>query len=156
MLPKKELWPTGGQSREAMVGVALGFVKNCHVQIVPSAVPLLTPHLQGKAHSISSSTRRTEGVVDRAFREHERQLSLLALLFLTAEGKPCYHHRCLMALFAYFQVHRCGAVAQLGARVNGIHEVAGSIPASSTKTITQAQQTSTSTPNHRMTIGSSQ
>ncbi len=26
-----------------------------------------------------------------------------------------------------------GAVAQLGARVNGIHEVAGSIPASSTK-----------------------
>jgi hypothetical protein len=27
-----------------------------------------------------------------------------------------------------------GAVAQLGARVNGIHEVAGSIPASSTKT----------------------
>ena len=27
----------------------------------------------------------------------------------------------------------CGAVAQLGARVNGIHEVAGSIPASSTK-----------------------
>ena len=26
----------------------------------------------------------------------------------------------------------CGAVAQLGARVNGIHEVAGSIPASST------------------------
>ena len=28
---------------------------------------------------------------------------------------------------------RCGAVAQLGARVNGIHEVAGSIPASSTK-----------------------
>ena len=28
--------------------------------------------------------------------------------------------------------HLSGAVAQLGARVNGIHEVAGSIPASST------------------------
>jgi hypothetical protein len=37
---------------------------------------------------------------------------------------------------AYFQVNHCGAVAQLGARVNGIHEVAGSIPASSTKIIT--------------------
>ncbi len=35
--------------------------------------------------------------------------------------------------FRLFPVHRCGAVAQLGARVNGIHEVAGSIPASSTK-----------------------
>jgi hypothetical protein len=31
------------------------------------------------------------------------------------------------------KVNECGAVAQLGARVNGIHEVAGSIPASSTK-----------------------
>ena len=31
------------------------------------------------------------------------------------------------------KVNRRGAVAQLGARVNGIHEVAGSIPASSTK-----------------------
>jgi hypothetical protein len=31
------------------------------------------------------------------------------------------------------QINRSGAVAQLGARVNGIHEVAGSIPASSTK-----------------------
>ena len=27
----------------------------------------------------------------------------------------------------------CGAIAQLGERVNGIHEVAGSIPAGSTK-----------------------
>ncbi len=31
---------------------------------------------------------------------------------------------------------KSGAVAQLGARVNGIHEVAGSIPASSTKSYT--------------------
>jgi hypothetical protein len=30
------------------------------------------------------------------------------------------------------QTSSSGAVAQLGARVNGIHEVAGSIPASST------------------------
>jgi hypothetical protein len=31
-----------------------------------------------------------------------------------------------------FRTSSSGAVAQLGARVNGIHEVAGSIPASST------------------------
>ncbi len=31
-----------------MVGVALEFVKNRHGQIVPSTVPLLTPHLQGR------------------------------------------------------------------------------------------------------------
>ena len=28
--------------------------------------------------------------------------------------------------------HNCGAIAQLGERVNGIHEVSGSIPLSST------------------------
>ncbi len=33
---------------------------------------------------------------------------------------------------AVFRTSSSGAVAQLGARVNGIHEVAGSIPASST------------------------
>ena len=33
-----------------------------------------------------------------------------------------------------------GAVAQLGARVNGIHEVAGSIPASSTNFIMYRDQ----------------
>ncbi len=36
-------------------------------------------------------------------------------------------------IFHDLVIKRCGAVAQLGARVNGIHEVAGSIPASSTK-----------------------
>jgi hypothetical protein len=36
-------------------------------------------------------------------------------------------------IFHTVQINRSGAVAQLGARVNGIHEVAGSIPASSTK-----------------------
>ena len=36
-------------------------------------------------------------------------------------------------IFQAVQINRSGAVAQLGARVNGIHEVAGSIPASSTK-----------------------
>jgi hypothetical protein len=35
--------------------------------------------------------------------------------------------------FHTVEITRRGAVAQLGARVNGIHEVAGSIPASSTK-----------------------
>ena len=35
-------------------------------------------------------------------------------------------------IFQDIQINRSGAVAQLGARVNGIHEVAGSIPASST------------------------
>ena len=36
-------------------------------------------------------------------------------------------------IFHIVEINRRGAVAQLGARVNGIHEVAGSIPASSTK-----------------------
>ena len=36
-------------------------------------------------------------------------------------------------IFQAVQINQSGAVAQLGARVNGIHEVAGSIPASSTK-----------------------
>jgi hypothetical protein len=48
--------------------------------------------------------------------------------------------RVMSAVHFLFRVPVCmyiqslrGAVAQLGARVNGIHEVAGSIPASSTK-----------------------
>jgi hypothetical protein len=40
---------------------------------------------------------------------------------LTASGPSWYHSD-----------SPCGAVAQLGARVNGIHEVMGSIPISST------------------------
>ena len=40
----------------------------------------------------------------------------------------------LLAEFISQHQQKSGAVAQLGARVNGIHEVAGSIPASSTKT----------------------
>ena len=38
-----------------------------------------------------------------------------------------------LTVFQTVQITNRGAVAQLGARVNGIHEVAGSIPASSTK-----------------------
>ena len=38
-----------------------------------------------------------------------------------------------LTIFHAVEITTCGAVAQLGARVNGIHEVAGSIPASSTK-----------------------
>ena len=45
------------------------------------------------------------------------------------------HLRVSMPRFSWSQPInvQSGAVAQLGARVNGIHEVAGSIPASSTK-----------------------
>ena len=53
------------------------------------------------------------------------------LVFLTGQDL-----RVSMAHFSrsiHIATNQRGAVAQLGARVNGIHEVAGSIPASSTK-----------------------
>jgi hypothetical protein len=58
--------------------------------------------------------------------------------FRTADGFLDRLRTCVLACLDFSRgYHRltdqCGAVAQLGARVNGIHEVAGSIPASSTK-----------------------
>ena len=45
---------------------------------------------------------------------------------------PTLHVRFTPRCLVFPNILLSGAVAQLGARVNGIHEVAGSIPASST------------------------
>ena len=45
---------------------------------------------------------------------------------------PDLHVRFVSRCLVFPNMLLSGAVAQLGARVNGIHEVAGSIPASST------------------------
>jgi hypothetical protein len=43
----------------------------------------------------------------------------------------------------------CGAIAQLGERVNGIHEVGGSIPPGSTNKIKDLSQRRTSLPSRK-------
>ena len=87
---------------------------------------------RGSSQIVLHCAHRTSTVSSCAFCEQEGWSGCSPPGFLTAAGGPCYPEPSFTRISAYFQVNRHGAVAQLGARVNGIHEVAGSIPASST------------------------
>jgi hypothetical protein len=130
-----------------MVGALLLFVKNSEQALrrthVPSKLarrlsPFRFSPLRSRGAARLSFTARIGRAQFHRARSASKKDSLAAPppIFLTGARGPCYHDRCFTRLFKYFQVNRWGAVAQLGARVNGIHEVAGSIPASSTKIVT--------------------
>jgi hypothetical protein len=105
-----------------------GTARGLHVRLVRAAPrPPRAPRARGRSHAGRGRGERRRRGLDgpRVRRERGRSAGAprrLGTIGLTGPG-PAANLLCLPG----------GAVAQLGARVNGIHEVAGSIPASSTK-----------------------